>query len=142
MKVGGGFKAIQYSLNAARKVGVNKMIQAVLSKNTCKTCAYGQGGQKGGMTDEMEHKPEICKKGFQAQLTDIQAAIPTELFQKKSIEDFKSMSARLLEQSGRINTPFYKAKGDTHYSVVSWEQALKKITEKFKSTKPERSFFL
>ena len=57
------------------------------------------------MTDEMGHKPEICKKGFQAQLTDIQQAIPTELFQKRSIEDFKNMSARLLEQTGRLNTP-------------------------------------
>ena len=141
MKVGGGFKAIRYSLVAARKVGVNNMIQAVSSKNACKTCAYGQGGQKGGMTDEMGHKPEICKKGFQAQLTDIQRAIPIVLFQKKSIKDFKNMSARLLEQTGRLNTPLFKNKGDLHYSTISWEQALDKIADKFKTTKPERSFF-
>ena len=141
MKVGGGFKAIKYSLVASNKVGVNSMIQAVFSKNTCKTCAYGQGGQKGGMTDEMGHKPEICKKGFQAQLTDIQPAIPTELFQKKSIENFKNTSARLLEQSGRLNTPLHKDKGDSHYSTISWEQALAKIIDKLKTAKPQRSFF-
>ncbi|MFK5855555.1 MAG: FdhF/YdeP family oxidoreductase [Bacteroidota bacterium] len=141
MKAGGGLKAIKYSLNATRTVGISKMIQAISSKNTCKTCAYGQGGQKGGMTDEMGHKLEICKKGFQAQLTDIQSPIPSELFQKKSIEDFQNMSARLLEKSGRLNTPLYKDKGDSHYSVISWEHALEKIIERYKATKPERSFF-
>ncbi|NOR88252.1 MAG: FdhF/YdeP family oxidoreductase, partial [Bacteroidales bacterium] len=141
MKVGGGFKAIKYSLNAAHKVGFKKMIKAVSSKNTCKTCAYGQGGQKGGMTDEMGHKFEICKKGFQAQLSDIQPSIPSDFFTKNSIEKLKNTSGRLLEKLGRLNMPLYKAKGDSHYSSISWEQALEKIIEKFKSTKPERSFF-
>lgn len=141
MRIGGGFKAIKYSLNAARSVGMRKMFQAISSDNACKTCAYGQGGQKGGMTDEMGHKPEICKKAFQAQLTDIQTAIPNELFQEKSIKDFKNTSARLLEQSGRLNTPLHKNKGDLHYSAISWEQSIEKIVKKFKATKPERSFF-
>jgi len=141
MKVGGGFKAIKYSLNASRTVGIKKMYKAVSSKNTCKTCAYGQGGQNGGMTDELGHKLEVCKKGFQAQLTDIQPAIPLSFFHEKSIEDFRNTSARLLEQLGRLNTPLYKAKGDSHYSTTTWEQALEKIIAKFKTAKPERSFF-
>ena len=141
MKVGGGFKAIRYSLKASNTVGFWKMLRAILSKNTCKTCALGMGGQKGWMTDEMRKFPEICKKSFQANITDIQPPIPDKLFKNKSIEDFKKTSARLLERSGRLNTPLYKAEGDSHYSTISWNLAIEKIVTKFKATAPERSFF-
>ena len=141
MTVGGGFRAIRYSLKAARAVGFRKMQQAIRSKNSCKTCALGMGGQKGGMVNELGHKPEICKKSFQAQLTDIQPPIPEKLFLEKSIEEFRETSPRLLESSGRLNHPLYKAKGDSHYSTISWEQALGKIVDRFKTTDPERSFF-
>tara|TARA_B100000315_G_scaffold253559_1_gene292591 strand:+ start:10553 stop:12712 length:2160 start_codon:yes stop_codon:yes gene_type:complete len=141
MTVGGGFKAIKYSLKVARAVGFRKILQASLSNNTCKSCALGMGGQKGGMVNEAGNFPEICKKNFQAQITDIQPPISENLFKKKSIEDWKKTPTRLLEQSGRLNTPLYKAKGDSHYSTISWEQALEKIVTKFKTTAPERTFF-
>lgn len=138
---GGGFKAIRYSLKASQTVGFVKMFKAMFSKNTCKTCALGMGGQKGGMTDEMGHFPEVCKKGFQAQITDIQPAIPDKLFKEKSIEDFRNTPPRLLERSGRLNTPLYKSEGDTHYSPITWDDAIEKIVGRFKLTQPERSFF-
>ncbi|MCD4681310.1 MAG: molybdopterin-dependent oxidoreductase, partial [Bacteroidales bacterium] len=141
MTVGGGFKAIRYSLKAAKVVGFRKMFRASLSKNTCKPCALGMGGQKGGMADERGSFPEVCKKSFQAQITDIQPPIPKKLFQKKSIEDFRNTPPRLLERSGRLNTPLYKAKGDSHYSPLLWEEAIDKIVSQFKATSPERSFF-
>ena len=75
MTVGGGFKAIKYSLKVARAAGFRKILQASLSKNTCKSCALGMGGQKGGMVNETGNFPEICKKNFQAQITDIQPSI-------------------------------------------------------------------
>lgn len=138
---GGGLKAIRYSLKASNKVGLGKMYRALLSKNTCKSCAYGMGGQKGAMTDEIGNKAEVCKKSFQSQLTDIQKAIPSKLFQEKSITDFKNTPARLLEQLGRLNNPVFKAEGDSHYSTISWEKAIEKIANKLKLTPPERSFF-
>jgi len=141
MTVGGGFKAIWYSLKAANAVGFREMFRAMSSKNTCKTCGFGMGGQKGAMTNEMGKFPEVCKKSFQAQITDIQAPIPEKLFQEKSIEDFKQTPARSLERSGRLNTPLYKAEGDSHYSTISWEQAIERIVNQFKVTAPERSFF-
>lgn len=141
MTVGGGFKAIKYSLKAANVVGFRKMFRALLSKNTCKSCALGMGGQKGGMADEMGKFPEVCKKSFQAQITDIQPAIPKILFQEKSIEDFKNTPARLLERSGRLNTPLHKSEGDSFYSTISWELALEKIVNRFKAANPQRTFF-
>ena len=141
MIAGGGFKAIWYSLKASSIVGYRKMFLAMLSKNTCKTCAFGMGGQKGGMTNEIGGFPEVCKKAFQAQITDIQSPIPEKLFKEKSIEDFRKSTARLLEKSGRLNTPLYKAEGDTHYSKISWEKAVEKIVNQFKATPADRSFF-
>jgi len=138
---GGGLKAIRYSLNASNKVGLSKMYRALLSRNTCKSCAYGMGGQKGAMTDEIGNKAEVCKKSFQSQLTDIQSAIPPKLFQEKSIADFKNTPARLLEQLGRLNNPIFKADGDSHYATISWEKAIEKIANKLKQSPPERSFF-
>ena len=38
------------------------------------------GGQKSGMTNEVGKFPEICNESIQAQLTDLQQAIPLELF--------------------------------------------------------------
>ncbi len=141
MKSGGGFKAIKYSLNVARIVGFKKLFTTMFSKNSCKTCAYGMGGQKGGMTDEMDRFPEVCKKSFQAQISDIQTAISDKFITNNSISDLREKSSRILEKLGRLNSPIYKAEGDTHYSTISWEDAIAKVSSKFKSVEPEKSFF-
>ncbi len=139
--IGGGFKSIIYSLKAAKAVGYRRMYGATMSRNTCKPCALGMGGQQGGMVDEMKHFPEVCKKSFQAQITDIQPPIPEQFFQNNSIEDLKKIPVRILERSGRLNNPLFKAKGDSHYATISWEDAINRIVNKFKSTRPDRTFF-
>jgi len=141
MKTIGGFSSIKYSLNVAKEVGVLPLYKTLSSKNTCKTCALGMGGQKGGMHNEAGDFPEVCKKSIQAQLTDIQPEIPPSLFQQKSIEELKKIPPFLLERLGRLNHPLYKKKGDTHFSTISWEDAMQKIISGIKGTKPERSFF-
>ncbi len=141
MKSGGGFKAIKYSFNVARNVGFKKLFTTMFSKNSCKTCAYGMGGQKGGMTDEMGRFPEVCKKSFQAQISDIQTAISDKLFTNNSIVELQEKPSRILEKLGRLNSPIYKSEGDTHYSTISWEDAIAKISDRFKLTEPEKIFF-
>jgi len=141
MITGGGFRAILYSLKAASKVGFRKMYHASYSKNTCKTCALGMGGQKGGMVTEDGDSPEVCKKSFQAQITDIQSPIPESIFTSSSIEELKITPPRLLEQMGRLNTPLYKNSGDSHFTPVSWDEAIDKIVNRLKKTNPGRSFF-
>ncbi|MCA9051450.1 MAG: hypothetical protein KDA89_22080, partial [Planctomycetaceae bacterium] len=63
---GGGWQAIRYTLKLARRVGWRRMWTAMRSRNTCKTCAVGMGGQLGGMVNEGGYFPEVCKKSFQA----------------------------------------------------------------------------
>ena len=66
MKSAGGWKAIGYTLQTANRVGWLALWRAMRSKNACKTCALGMGGQMGGMVNEAGHFPEVCKKSLQA----------------------------------------------------------------------------
>lgn len=141
VKAGGGFRAILYSLKIGRRVGLWKLWSAMRSKNACKTCALGMGGQLGGMVNEGGHFPEVCKKSFQAMASDMQAGIKPEFFAKFGINELRALSPRELEYCGRIVDPIYAGPGDTHYRVISWEQALEKTVAALKSAGPQRSFF-
>ncbi|MCJ7581406.1 MAG: hypothetical protein MUP98_12845 [Candidatus Aminicenantes bacterium] len=77
------------------------------------------------MRNEEGDFPQICKKSFQANLTDIQGEI----------------NPRELERLGRLNYPLHKKPGDSFYSSISWEDALEEVIEKFKETNPARTFF-
>ena len=63
----GGWGAILYSLKQARKSGgLWPLLKSLYSKNTCKSCALGMGGLKGGMRDEKGEFPAVCNKSFLA----------------------------------------------------------------------------
>ena len=99
------------------------------------------GGQKGGMTNEVGKFPEICKKSIQAQLTDIQQAIPRDLFRKNTIKDLQAMRPRDLVRSGRLNTPLFCANNSDRYVPIEWDEALKKVTKSLSNVSPDRTFF-
>src|SRR5215831_6208811 len=84
-KSGGGWQAIRYALSKAREAGIGRLWKAMRSKNACKTCALGMGGQSGGMVNEAGHFPEVCKKSLQAMVADMQGAIQQEFFSTYSI---------------------------------------------------------
>ena len=117
------------------------MWKALSSKNTCKTCALGMGGQVGGMRNEQNHWPEVCKKSIQAMAADMRGAIQPEFFKRFSIDRLRQFSPREMEHAGRITTPLLLAPGDTHYKPVSWDDAFGRIESKLKRTDPDRSFF-
>src|SRR5262249_20388900 len=77
--VGGGAKKVLYALETARKAGLVRTAKALTSKNACKACGLGMGGQKGGMTNEAGEFPAVCNKSVQAQSSDVQPAIPVEV---------------------------------------------------------------
>ena len=99
-KTPGGLSSLTYSLKVARKVGFGKFYRSIRSKNTCKTCAYGMGGQKGGMHNEAGTFLEICKKSIQAQITDIQQGIPESFYKENAIKDIAGLSGRELDMTG------------------------------------------
>ena len=94
---GGGWPAIWYTLRKAREVGgYRKMWQALRSKNACKTCALGMGGQRGGMVNERGSFPEVCKKSLQAMAADMQGAVRETFWSTYAVEQLKRFSPREL----------------------------------------------
>ena len=138
---GGGWKAIWYSMRLASRVGWWKMWKAMRSKNACKTCAVGMGGQLGGMVNEGGYFPEVCKKSFQAMASDLQGAIPSTFWQQYDIHKLRGMTSRQLEHCGRIVEPVLLENGCANFRPIKWDEALQRMADGMQSAGPERSFF-
>ena len=142
VKTGGGWPAIVYSLRKAREAGgIWKFWKAMRSKNACKTCALGMGGQRGGMVNEAGHFPEVCKKSLQAMVADMQGAIRGDFFKTYSIAQLQSFTPRGLEICGRLTQPLLHRAGENYYQPVSWDEATRRIAGKLKSIEPDRGQF-
>ena len=138
--IGGGTKKILYVLRTATRMGVKNSAKALTSRNACKACAIGMGGQAGGMTDELGDFPAVCNKSIQAQSTDIQPPIPHVVLEHP-LNDFAELDAHDLEHLGRLATPLHKAAGEDRYRVVDWDFALSRAAERLRETAPERTMF-
>jgi molybdopterin-dependent oxidoreductase alpha subunit len=141
MKSGGGWAAIRYTLRMANRVGWRQLWRAMQSKNACKTCSLGMGGQKGGMRNELGHWPEVCKKSLQAMVADMQKGLRLEFFERYGIEDLRALSSRELEWCGRLTQPLYAGPGATHYRAIGWDEALERVVKQLKTTAPDQNFF-
>ncbi|NMA96607.1 MAG: histidine kinase, partial [Phyllobacteriaceae bacterium] len=121
--VGGGPKKVLYTLSTIGKMGVGKAAKALTAKNTCKACAYGMGGQHGGMTNELDEFPSVCNKSVQAQSTDIQPPIPEPIFEH-TIDDLAELTGREMERLGRLGTPIFRRAGSNRFEPLDWDSAL------------------
>ncbi len=138
--VGGGPKKVLYTLSTIGKMGVGKAAKALTSHNACKACAYGMGGQKGGMTNELGEFPSVCNKSVQAQSSDVQGAIPLPVFEH-TIDDIAELSPRELERLGRLDTPLHRAPGAARLVPIGWDEALDLAAARLGEVRPERTFF-
>jgi molybdopterin-dependent oxidoreductase alpha subunit len=138
----GGWDAIRYSLKQAGKAGgFLPLLKGLNSKNTCKSCALGMGGLKGGMRDEKGSFPAVCNKSFLAQASDMQQPVAEDFFDKHDIATLQNWSPRDLENSGRLQYPLICEEGQTHYKKIAWNEALDRLTSTLKTTSPDRTFF-
>lgn len=134
-------KAIAYVLSIANDVGAGRLAAAVRSKNTCKACAFGTGGQKGGLHNEFNKGVEICNKNIQAQSGDLKPPIPPAIFSDNTIQELRELSGRELEALGRLATPLYKRPSSNHYECITYEKAFEVIEQRMAKARPEHSFF-
>jgi molybdopterin-dependent oxidoreductase alpha subunit len=141
VRSGGGWRAIWYTLRKARAVGARRMWRAMRSKNACKTCALGMGGQLGGMVNEKGRFPEVCKKSVQAMAADMQGPIHERFFDDVSLEQLQALTSRELEAAGRLTRPLYAGPLDSHYTTISWDEAIDRIARKLQRTDPNAAFF-
>jgi anaerobic selenocysteine-containing dehydrogenase len=138
----GGFAAIAYTFKKGREAGgVLKLYKRMRSKNACKTCAYGMGGQHGGMVNESGSFPEVCKKSIQAQAGDMQAPLTEAFFREHSIKELEGWSSRQMEAAGRLVFPIAWREGDTHFRRVSWNEALDRAASDLAASPREAAFF-
>lgn len=138
--IGGGPKKVLYALKTAQRIGLLNTTKALRSHNTCKACGLGMGGQRGGMTNELDEFPSVCNKSIQAQSTDIQPPIPHAVL-THSLDELRELDGHELEHLGRLGDPIYKAKDSNRYQVVEWEWALNHAAQRLKHIDPQRSFF-
>ena len=139
---GGGWPAIWYTLRKAREAGgLWRMWKAMRSRNACKTCALGMGGQKGGMVNELGTFPEVCKKSLQAMAADMQGAIKPEFWSSYSIEQLKKFTPREMESCGRLVQPVLYERGSDYYRPMEWEDAFERVASKLKSLSADQTFW-
>ena len=139
---GGGWQAIWYTLRKAREMGgLWKAWQAMRSKNACKTCALGMGGQSGGMVNEIGGFPEVCKKSLQAMAADMQGAIRPEFWRTYSIQQLQKFSPRDLETCGRIVEPVRYVRGNDYYEPITWDEAFDRIVPQLKQLAADQTFW-
>src|SRR5689334_17230547 len=99
VRAGGGFAAIRYVLHKRRAAGgFLPLYRRLRSRNACKTCAVGMGGQGGGMVNEAGHFPEVCKKSVQAQAGDMAAPIAESWFRTTPIAAMQRLSSADFER--------------------------------------------
>jgi len=142
VKSGGGWPALFYTLRKAREAGgFWKLWKAMRSRNACKTCAVGMGGQQGGMVNERGVFPEVCKKSLQAMVADMQGAVRPEFFRNYSITQLQAFTPQQLETSGRLTVPMMHRQGENYYQPISWEEAFDRIIQKLKSLSAAETFW-
>ncbi len=140
---GGGWPSVWYAFAKARRAGgLWRLYKALRRPNTCKTCAVGMGGQRGGMVNEAGRYPEVCKKSIQAMVADLGGAVHRNFFDDFSLEKLRGFSSRELEAAGRLVQPLCAGPLDSHYRPISWEDALERIAAKLQKTDPDERLLL
>jgi anaerobic selenocysteine-containing dehydrogenase len=142
VSAGGGLPAMRYVLRKAFESGSPwQLYRRLRSRNACKTCALGMGGQRGGMTNEAGRFPEVCKKSVQAQVADMVGAIDEGFFQTTSVDDLARLTSAELERLGRVAFPLIAEDGDTHFRRISWDEALDRAAAAFRAASLDETFF-
>ncbi|MEQ1829263.1 MAG: FdhF/YdeP family oxidoreductase [Pirellula sp.] len=142
LSAGGGWQAIRYSFKKGiESGGIWKLYKALRSRNACKTCALGMGGQHGGMVNERGTFPEVCKKSIQAMAADMQPAITADFWAKHSLSQMRAWTPKQLEASGRLIQPLLYEQGTDNYRTITWQDAFHRIAENLKSLPAEESFW-
>jgi molybdopterin-dependent oxidoreductase alpha subunit len=142
VRAGGGLAAVGYVLRKGREAGgILRLYRRLRSRNACKTCALGMGGQQGGMVNEAGHFPEVCKKSVQAQAGDMAGPIAEDWFRRTPIGSMERLTSAELERLGRLTFPVMAGEGDTHFRRLSWAEALDRAGAALRTARPEEVFF-
>src|SRR5262249_59905892 len=125
LRAGGGPAAVAYVLGKGREAGgFLRLYRRLRSRNACKTCALGMGGQRGGMANEAGRFPEVCKKSVQAQAGDMAPPIPEGWVRATPIATMERLGSADFERLGPLAFPPIAEAGATHFPPAAGEGGL------------------
>ncbi|MCY7333468.1 MAG: molybdopterin-dependent oxidoreductase, partial [Pseudanabaena sp. CAN_BIN31] len=136
-EIGGGLPVIQYWVEHTLNPEGLKLWETLLHKSACLSCSWGTGGQKGGFTNEEGEKLQRCMKSVEAISAEIKPAVPSHVFEKKSITELQQLTSMECDRLGRLNFPMILREGKSHYERISWEEVYA-IAEAALRKQPER----
>jgi molybdopterin-dependent oxidoreductase alpha subunit len=93
------------------------------------------------MVNELGHFPEVCKKGLQAMVADMQGAIRGDFWQRYTPRELQQLSPRELEACGRLVEPVLYTRDSGRYMPISWDEAIARIVDKLRATPPDETFW-
>jgi molybdopterin-dependent oxidoreductase alpha subunit len=103
----------------------------------CSSCAWPDPD------DDRSPIAEYCENGAKALAEEATTKKLTgEFFAQNSVADLARLNDYEIGKKGRIAQPVYLPEGATHYQVISWEDAFKKIANKLNSlNSPDEAAF-
>ena len=132
---------MKYVLARGRDVGSIALYRRMRSRNACKTCALGMGGQAGGMVNEAGHFPEVCKKSIQAQAADMRGAIDEGFLTRTPLADLEKLTSAQAEALGRLPFPVIAEPGAQHFRRAGWSEAMDFAAAALRQSEPDRTFW-
>ncbi|HTK17940.1 MAG TPA: FdhF/YdeP family oxidoreductase [Mucilaginibacter sp.] len=103
----------------------------------CSSCAWPDPD------DDRSPIAEYCENGAKALAEEAtNKKLTGEFFAQNSVADLAKLNDYEIGKKGRIAQPVYLPEGATHYRVISWEDAFKKIANKLNSlASPDEAAF-
>jgi len=104
----------------------------------CPSCAWPDPDPS-----ERSSIAEYCENGAKAIAWEAsKTIIGAQFFKENSIISLLEKSNYWLEKQGRLATPMYIGKNDTHYKPITWEEAYKVLAKQLnKLTNPDEAIF-
>ena len=129
----------QHMLNSMGPVRAFKALNSLnqIDGYDCPGCAWPDPD------DERSRLGEYCENGAKAIAEEATTKkINAEFFENHSVADLSILSDYEIGKLGRLTQPVHLAKGDTHYRLISWENAFQIIAKNLHTCKnPDEAIF-
>jgi molybdopterin-dependent oxidoreductase alpha subunit len=127
--IGGGLPIIQYWAEHTLAPEGAKLWQTLAHKSACLACAWGTGGQNGGFVNEDGEILQRCAKSVEAIASELQPAIPTQVFKNQTIAELQQLDSQAANNLGRLSHPLIKRAGSDYYQRIEWAEVYELITQ-------------
>jgi molybdopterin-dependent oxidoreductase alpha subunit len=108
----------------------------ILTRGVCDGCALGVSG----LRDRTLVGPHLCTTRLNLLRLNTAPAIPDGAL-TADIDELRRMSSAELRELGRLPYPMIRERGERRFRRVSWDEAMGRIADKFRSVDPKQAAF-